>query len=617
MTKAANISMNVFWVGLAFAFVGGLWSISTRVRVEERNKATTLAMEYQALESAAADKGDVGALLETAKVQGLGAVVLSEQTIGDAVASGLLMVIPTDAGIVLRGESDLVRRVASALGRAFPRSWSWVTPDQTDALRVTGISLDVVRGVGIGLNPASAAIVQGAGLPLISRHSNRLGMTEVEIRATLQAAKELGSIGYLPQGEQVMGQRDLVKVTAESLKAVGMNYLAPEFAKISGDAKLAALSKENLVRLHAIQSAEVDKLTPAAYVERFTKAARERNIRILLLRPLTTSAKSPRETVTGSLSLVARGLAREGMSLGPARPFVDSNPPKIALMLIGGGTLLVGLWGLSAIGVSRNVQLLGALVLLGLTLATQVSSLAGFPALAASMIFPFAAYLWWLRVKPSHPAIVYLFMSAISLAGGLSVAGLLNGLDYFVRIDQFPGVKLALFVPLLGVVALLVPTLVSWSDAFKKPATWGGILGGMMTLVLVAFMLSRSGNDNPAGVSGIELQLRSLLDWAFYTRPRTKEFLVGHPALLCGLLLAAREIKIGADKPGALSVGLIAAGAIGQTSIVNTLCHLHTPVLLGLARIATGLVLGAVVGLVWYLLASQLLSRKGIQKSNG
>jgi hypothetical protein len=617
MTKATNISMNVFWVGLAFTFIGGLWSISTRVRVEERNKATTLAMEYQALESAAADTGDVGALLETAKVQGLGAVVLSEQTIGDAIASGLLMVIPTDAGIVLRGESDLVRRVASALGRAFPRSWSWVTPDQTDALRVTGISLDVVRGVGIGLNPASAAIVQGAGLPLISRHSNRLGMTEVEIRATLQAAKELGSIGYLPQGEQVMGQRDLVKVTAESLKSVGMNYLAPEFAKISGDAKLAALSKENLVRLHAIQAAEVDKLAPAAYVERFTKAARERNIRILLLRPLTTSAKSPRETVTGSLSIVARGLAREGMSLGAARPFVDSNPPKIALMLIGGGTLLVGLWGLSQIGVSRNVQLLGALILLGLTLATQVSSFAGFPALAASMIFPFAAYLWWLSVKPSHPVIVYLFMSAISLAGGLSVAGLLNGLDYFVRIDQFPGVKLALFVPLLGVVALLVPTLVSWADAFKKPATWGGILGGMMTLVLVAFMLSRSGNDNPAGVSGIELQLRSLLDWAFYTRPRTKEFLVGHPALLCGLLLAARERKIGADKPGALSIGLIAAGAIGQTSIVNTLCHLHTPVLLGLARIATGLALGAVVGLVWYLLASQLLSRKGIQKSNG
>lgn len=617
MSKPPKIPITAFWVGLLLAYVGGLWSLSSRVRVEERNKATTLAMEFNALEAAAGDTGDVAVLLQSAKAQGLGAVVLSEQTIGDAIASGLLMVVPTDAGVVLRGESELVRRIASALGRTFPKSWSWVIPGQVDALRITGVSLDAVRGVGIGLSPSSAAVVQEAGLQLISRHSNRVGMSEDEIRATLQSAKELGSIGYLPQGEQVMGQRDLVKFTADTLKAQGMLYLAPEFAKISGDAKLAALSRENLVRLHAIQAAEVDKLAPSAYVERFAKAARERNIRILLLRPLTTSAKSPREIVTGSLSLVAKGLAREGIALGPARPFVDSQPTKLALMLIGAGTLFVGLWVLSSMGASRTLTIAGAVALLGLTLATQVASVASLPALAASMVFPVAAYVWWLSARPTHPILVYLLMSGISLAGGLSVAGLLNGLDYFVRIDQFSGVKFALFLPLVVVVALLVPRLISWSDALKRPATWGGIVGGMVALVLVGFMLSRSGNDNPAGVSDLELRLRSMLDWLFFTRPRTKEFLVGHPALLCGLLLAARERKAGAQGLSGWAIGLIAVGAIGQTSIVNTLCHLHTPVLLGLARIATGLLVGAVVGLVWYAVATKLLPKKDLKESNG
>jgi hypothetical protein len=44
-------------------------------------------------------------------------------------------------------------------------------------------------------------------------------------------------------------------------------------------------------------------------------------------------------------------------------------------------------------------------------------------------------------------------------------------------------------------------------------------------------------------------------------------------------------------------------GAIGQTSIVNTLCHLHTPVEVSLIRILIGLILGGILGsAAWALL---------------
>ena len=56
-------------------------------------------------------------------------------------------------------------------------------------------------------------------------------------------------------------------------------------------------------------------------------------------------------------------------------------------------------------------------------------------------------------------------------------------------------------------------------------------------------------------------------------------------------------------------VGRLAA--IGQTSVVNTMCHLHTPITLSLARIGVGWILGCILGwIVW-----GVLSRVGAQRT--
>jgi hypothetical protein len=71
--------------------------------------------------------------------------------------------------------------------------------------------------------------------------------------------------------------------------------------------------------------------------------------------------------------------------------------------------------------------------------------------------------------------------------------------------------------------------------------------------------------------------------------------------MLVGLALLAASPKAGESKKMLLaSLGSLAVtlGMIGQTSIVNTLCHLHTPVMTGLIRILVGLILGLIVGAV-------------------
>jgi hypothetical protein len=129
-------------------------------------------------------------------------------------------------------------------------------------------------------------------------------------------------------------------------------------------------------------------------------------------------------------------------------------------------------------------------------------------------------------------------------------------------------------------------------------------------------MLARTGNDSGVGPSGGEMVFRNLLDRFLYVRPRTKEFVIGHPLLFLGIGMLQRFRRIQASPhietypPGAFSGWIVLAlmlGAIGQTSVVNTLCHLHIPVVLSLARAVEGLVIGCIIGVgLWVAVRGML-----------
>jgi hypothetical protein len=132
-------------------------------------------------------------------------------------------------------------------------------------------------------------------------------------------------------------------------------------------------------------------------------------------------------------------------------------------------------------------------------------------------------------------------------------------------------------------------------ETLKRPVSWIAATVTILGLVAIALLALRSGNENPSAVSSIELQVRSLLDNLLHVRPRSKEVAFGHPALVLALCLMAYRPQ--AKGWAAL---LLLGGMVGQTSIVNTMCHLHTPALLSLTRIGVGLVLGGIIGaLVW------------------
>jgi hypothetical protein len=124
----------------------------------------------------------------------------------------------------------------------------------------------------------------------------------------------------------------------------------------------------------------------------------------------------------------------------------------------------------------------------------------------------------------------------------------------------------------------------------------------LLVLLAVVLMLMRTGNEAPGAVSDIELRLRALLENLMNVRPRTKEFLIGHPALVLALMLLIQHRR--AWLPLAMLLG-----AIGQVSVVNTFCHLHSPLAVSLLRVAWGAGLGVGLGLsilaVWGLLLAR------------
>jgi hypothetical protein len=115
------------------------------------------------------------------------------------------------------------------------------------------------------------------------------------------------------------------------------------------------------------------------------------------------------------------------------------------------------------------------------------------------------------------------------------------------------------------------------------------------------YYLTRTGNAGQ--VSGVEMHFRSVLENTFGVRPRTKEFLFGHPLLFAGIFLALRY---------RWAMVLLVVGTMAQLSMVDTFAHIHTPLILSFTRILLGIGIGLIVGLViiavWQI-AEKLWSR--------
>ncbi|MCH7946008.1 MAG: hypothetical protein IIC73_08370, partial [Armatimonadetes bacterium] len=463
-----------------------------------------------------------------------------------------------------------------------------------------------ISNLPIGIDSRLSKAATEQGLVVIGRVNNHALLNERLLVSSLEDLKEQGIDSYLVGGNQVIGHRPLIETTREALEELGMHYLSPEFVTLGGDSYLRKNLAHRTIRLHSISQTEAQRMTPRALNERFAKAFRERNVRWLLLRPTTRASDDPLKQVGETLEDIRFAIIKAGGEVKEPRPFEDPGVPAWLIGLIGTLALPALVWAcLQALGKGAAGQVAAVAVAL---LVGDVFFMEGATVLVALIIataFPVVAYLHLLGTERISPIRDYTVVTLISLAGGLCVGGMLVGTEYMVRADVFRGVRFAIFAPMLVVGFLLLKRQGLIRDLLGKPITWGAAAVGLAGLVAVFVLAARTGNENPAAVSGIELQVRSLLDQLLFVRPRTKEVLLGHPALVLGLCLAAYRPHL-----RGWAALLLLAGVVGQTSVVNTLCHLHTPIALSLTRVLVGFVGGGIIGLLTWLVVKRWIPMK-------
>ncbi|MBO8142321.1 MAG: hypothetical protein H0Z37_09135 [Firmicutes bacterium] len=464
-------------------------------------------------------------------------------------------------------------------------------------LGVTALAMD---------DPADGRLAESAGL--------RVAPRTLEVAVFASAWKwPVGPVIFT--GNRVGGYPDSLETTSALLRELGAPLGLIEFAPQQGAPELARLLGYRAVRVHSIPLEELAGLTDGEAAARLARAARERRARVLYVRPLV---RGPADLMLARndayIADIAARLQKAGLRTGPAQPlpFWTSSlaaPLGAAAAGAAAGLLLLRrlmklrAWA-EAAGVVAAAGLAAVLWLKGYTvLARQGAALAvaiAFPALAvvtaADAARPRAKALAaapqtaWAARSPARAALAGMIpFLLVTAAGAVLMAGALADTRFLLQIAQFRGVKAAHVVPLLMIGAFWAVQLSQgrWAQWLSAPVRVWHVLAGAFAAFLAYVYVGRTGNDM-LPVLEVEQIFRMGLEEALSVRPRTKEFLLGYPALMAGLVLLA------AGRPR-MAWPCLVAGGIASISVLNTFAHAHSPLALSLLRSAYGLLSGIAV----------------------
>ena len=628
-------------LGLAAAGV----VLLARVRLEARYRAVEIVLDGDDWATLARREGhDQAQLYRALRGRGVTSVALSEATLkrlaeegtisyagGDALISAS-RVAPLagplrrlQAGGAIRTEAVYVVGSPEALEFVASRLQALLGSRRVNALDGVVAALGTpadLEELGLGFRPADAVAIRATGLDVVLRPRNFRSLTPGSLRMLVDSyavtAPEPTLIFAL---NEVQGYEELVADAAAEYRRVGARFGRIEVftarRKQRGEDPMTALMRPSVIRVFSITPEELLVLRPAEAAGRFIRAAQERNIRILYVRPLlaTPVGDSPIEANLGMVDLITKDLRRFGFTPARSRPLppLEAPRPVIWVVMLGAATFAVlvlhdlaraigapvpasVIWGLVAVGLLGGIAA-GATPFDGLWrqllgLATAVAGATG--AVVYALPRPGrrggAVIAGWLTL---------LRAVVLAVIAGCFVAALLSQWPFMLAFATFLGVKAAHVVPVLLVglwLAFIRTDGRGWRATTSEMRTWVNQplrLGTAMAVIVLglaaAMVMARTGNVN-IPLSGAEQQLRSVLEDWLVARPRTKEFLVGYPALV----LAGTAAALGWRRA---AVPLAMAGAVGTAGAINSFSHLHTPLLYTMWRTGNALLVGAVLAI--------------------
>jgi len=501
--------------------------------------------------------------------------------------------------------------------------------DGTYAISISG-RYDELKEITLGFDYDKFDMVQNLGLNISARPNNFYGITSGYIRTLFTQLERYPVTSLIFDCKQVLGYPDNLEVTAEMVQKTGIvigpieTWTQLKHIDQKGLDKVVELAKYKAVRVFSLNETEANKVSPKEVMDRWFRAVDERNLRLVYLKPKIEEFKSPEEnfeTNTFYIKEFVSLITKRGFTLGSVRPMSDFNIGSLRLLILAAGIVAGGvLLFINLINIKKAY--IYAIFTLGIVasaaLQYMLPSLAdkGF-ALGAAVVFPSLAMIYVIycckkvlegdkedRVGQiiGNSVLILIKTSAISLIGAVYVASILSPTKYLLEMDIFRGVKLANIAPLgLFIVAYFViigyrreehtGLIDEIKDLFDIPVSVKYILFFGILAVAGYLYIGRIGHTSGAPIFSLEIKLRTFMEQCLAARPRTKEFLIAHPALI--IMFAGVFKKY---KGTILPLGL--AAAIGQASMVNSFSHLRTPLYMSFFRTLYGLGFGIVLGIV-------------------
>lgn len=483
----------------------------------------------------------------------------------------------------------------------------------------TRAPIPVFSQIEVGPYPPQYRAIAHAGLGLILRYDNALPPTASVVRFLMASLSHLHPQAVIFSGSSVLGFRSQLPRVAKLLGHVPVGAI--EFTSQAGILGLSYLTRDHMVRVFNLGPASMALKGFNGSVSSDMLAVRERDVRVLYLHAM--SAPAPTVTPLGMNELylrkVAARIAQEGFHVGVARPFSPFHVPQVFLILMGLGATAAALLVIEWLwpGMAGRWPIIWALAFLfslALWAHGDADRARRLTALAAAVSFPSLALIRpWLGKRGSstrygHILGLFLGMTAITVMGASVAQALLSANRYFLALDIFFGVKLVFVLPII--VLALAFFLQEYAgrirtalrDFWRTPLRINHVVVAVVVAVIGFVYLTRTGNTPSIGVSGLETQMRGLLTHYLEIRPRTKEFLIGNPAMIVGFAFLVRGRRWPA-------IALMLLGATGQVDMVDTFAHLETPVTVSLIRLIYGLVIGGVLGSVVLLLLQPVWRR--------
>lgn len=492
--------------------------------------------------------------------------------------------------------------------------------------------------IGIGYSDEKINLAKECGLDIILRPLNYSRFTEKLVEAYKEENEKYGLSPrlYIVNGKEVLAYPNNKFDLEEYLRE---NNVMPvlieagnqrENIESKGLAELVSRLDYNTVRGFTMWDWIRQKYKAYGYdgaeeIENsIYRAVTERNIRFVLFKPfyegtdkyLTNVAEYER-----TFDSLKERLQPHQMKLGKANSVTEFHIGNLRLAILCLGVAIASVYLFNGVfKLYNNIGKILYLISLGAFLAPYVSR--GLSeklfALCAAIAFSGLAVYYFMtmikKIKMSKKdlttskmiissSIVMVISCLISLAGAAFIVAILSDVRYMVELDIFRGVKIAQLLPFGIYLLILILQFINDNITDNNLRTIVSPIGKVLNAnikvyyILLAGILgvigyiyiARTGHETNVQPADLELVIRNFLENILIARPRTKEFLMAFPAIFAAVYAANKKIPFATE-------AFMLIAVIGTSSIINTFCHIRTPLYLSIDRTLISMAFGIVIG---------------------